>query len=207
MSDSRPLNSSSKISCSRPTRDGGRCLKSKEGQYEAQPWNFDSWFEDATARRASQDLFDQLKTIDETAKPEAFQLKKYGDCIGWDYAKLVKRLGGYHLFMKAKRPTLTVQGPEAMSLIAQMWNKTPPHAQKLWNDKACQDEADSAPPPAKSQKADADASPSPPVPKWSQAEVDAMTVPKLKAALTELGCETTGLKAVLKARLVEKLDL
>ena len=33
-----------------------------------------------------------------------------------------------------------------------------------------------------------------------------MTVPKLKAALTELGCETTGLKAVLKARPVEKLD-
>ena len=119
----------------------------------------------------------------------------------------MKRLGGYHLFMKAKRPTLTVQGPEAMSLIAQMWNKTPPHAQKLWNDKACQDEADSAPPPAKSPKADADASPSPPAPKWSQAEVNAMTVPKLKAALTELGCETTGLKAVLKARLVEKLGL
>ena len=119
----------------------------------------------------------------------------------------MKRLGGYHLFMKAKRPTLTITGPEATSLIAQMWNKMPPHAQKPWNDKACQDEADSAPPPAKSQKADADASPSPPVPKWSQAEVDAMTVPKLKAALTELGCETTGLKAVLKARLVEKLDL
>ena len=34
-----------------------------------------------------------------------------------------------------------------------------------------------------------------------------MTVPKLKAALTELGCETSGLKAVLKARLVEKLGL
>ena len=34
-----------------------------------------------------------------------------------------------------------------------------------------------------------------------------MTVPKLKAALTELGCETTGLKAVLKTRLVEKLEL
>ena len=45
------------------------------------------------------------------------------------------------------------------------------------------------------------------MPKWSQAEVDAMTVPKLKAALTELGCETSGLKAVLKARLVEKLEL
>jgi len=96
-----------------------------------------------------------------------------------------------------------------------MWNKMPPHAQKLWNDKACQDAADSAPPPAKSQKTDADASPSPTAapdaspatPKWSQAEVDAMTVPKLKVALTELGCETSGLKAVLKARLVEKLGL
>ena len=88
--------------------------------------------------------------------------------------------------------------------------KTPPHAQKPWNDKACQDEADSAPPPAKSPKGDADASPSPPspaTPKWSQAEVDAMTVPKLKAALTELGCDTSGLKAVLKARLVEQLGL
>mmetsp|Transcript_1007 Transcript_1007/g.2885 ORF Transcript_1007/g.2885 Transcript_1007/m.2885 type:complete len:118 (+) Transcript_1007:5003-5356(+) len=85
--------------------------------------------------------------------------------------------------MKAKRPTLTITGPEATSLIAQMWNKLPPHAQKPWNDKACQDETDSAAPPAKSQKADADASPSPPspaTPKWSQAEVDAMTVPKLK---------------------------
>ena len=35
-----------------------------------------------------------------------------------------------------------------------------------------------------------------------------MTVPKLKAALTELGCDDiSGLKAVLKARLVEKLEL
>ena len=34
-----------------------------------------------------------------------------------------------------------------------------------------------------------------------------MTVPKLKAALTELGLATDGLKAVLKARLVEKLGL
>ena len=151
-----------------------------------------------------------MKTIDATATPEAFQLKKYGDCIGWDYAKLVKRLGGYHLFMKATRPTLAVTGPEATRALAQMWKGLDEAAQKTWNDKACQDEADSAPPPAKSQKADADASPSPPpsaAPKWSQAEVDAMTVPKLKAALTELGCETTGLKAVLKARLVEKLEL
>ena len=43
-----------------------------------------------------------MKTIDETAKPEAFQLKKYGDCIGWDYAKLVKRLGGDETKYKGK---------------------------------------------------------------------------------------------------------
>ncbi|CAH0364322.1 unnamed protein product [Pelagomonas calceolata] len=96
-----------------------------------------------------------------------------------------------------------------------MWKGLDEAAQKTWNDKACQDEADSAPPPAKSQKGAADASPSPTAapeaspatPKWSQAEVNAMTVPRLKAALTELGCETSGLKAVLKARLVEKLGL
>lgn len=40
---------------------------------------------------------------------------------------------------------------------------------------------------------------------WSAEEVDAMTVPKLKEALMELGLATTGLKAVLKARLTEAL--
>ena len=97
------------------------------------------------------------------ATPEEFQLDVGGDCMGWDRAKLYKRLG---------------REPSA--------------------------------PPAKSQKGDAEASPSPPspaTPKWSQAEVDAMTVPKLKAALTELGLATDGLKAVLKARLVEQLGL
>ena len=42
-------------------------------------------------------------------------------------------------------------------------------------------------------------------PKWTTAEVNKMTVPKLKAALTELGLDTSGLKAVLKARLLEAL--
>ena len=40
-------------------------------------------------------------------------------------------------------------------------------------------------------------------PKWTTAEVNKMTVPKLKAALTELGLDTSGLKAVLKGRLME----
>jgi len=43
-------------------------------------------------------------------------------------------------------------------------------------------------------------------PKWTTAEVNKMTVPKLKAALTELGLDTSGLKAVLKARLLEALE-
>ena len=128
-----------------------------------EPWNFESWFADATARREGQDMFEEVKALDAKATPEEFQLDVGGDCMGWDRAKLETRLG---------------REPSA--------------------------------PPAKSPKGDAEASPSPPspaTPKWSQAEVDAMTVPKLKAALTELGCETTGLKAVLKARLVEKLGL
>ena len=130
-----------------------------------EPWNFESWFADATARRQGQDMFEEVKATDATAKPEEFQIEAgcFKVCVGWDRAKLETRLG---------------REPSA--------------------------------PPAKSPKGDADASPSPPspaTPKWSQAEVDAMTVPKLKAALTELGCETSGLKAVLKARLVEKLGL
>ena len=42
-------------------------------------------------------------------------------------------------------------------------------------------------------------------PSLSLAEVNKMTVPKLKAALTELGLDTTGLKAVLKQRLLDAL--
>ena len=128
-----------------------------------EPWNFESWFADATARRQGQDMFEEVKALDAKATPEEFQLDVGGDCMGWDRAKLETRLG---------------REPSA--------------------------------PPAKSPKGDAEASPSPPspaTPKWSQAEVDAMTVPKLKAALTELGCDCSGLKAVLKARLVEKLEL
>ena len=128
-----------------------------------EPWNFESWFADATARRQGQDMFEEVKALDAKATPEDFQIEASDGCVGWDRAKLEKRLG---------------REPSA--------------------------------PPAKSPKGDADASPSPPspaTPKWSQAEVDAMTVPKLKAALTELGCDCSGLKAVLKARLVEKLGL
>ena len=129
-----------------------------------EPWNFESWFADATARREGQDMFEEVKAQNAKATPEEFQIEAgcFKVCVGWDRAKLETRLG---------------REPSA--------------------------------PPAKSPKGDADASPSPPsaAPKWSQAEVDAMTVPKLKAALTELGCETSGLKAVLKARLVEKLGL
>ena len=42
-------------------------------------------------------------------------------------------------------------------------------------------------------------------PKWSTSEVNKMTVPKLKTALTELGLATDGLKAALKARLEKAL--
>ena len=128
-----------------------------------EPWNFESWFADATARRQGQDMFEEVKALDAKATPEAFQIEASDGCVGWDRAKLETRLG---------------REPSA--------------------------------PPAKSPKGDAEASPSPPspaTPKWSQAEVDAMTVPKLKDALTELGCDCSGLKAVLKARLVEKLGL
>ena len=42
-------------------------------------------------------------------------------------------------------------------------------------------------------------------PKWTVGEVNKMTVPKLKAALTELGLATDGLKKVLKERLLAAL--
>ena len=45
----------------------------------------------------------------------------------------------------------------------------------------------------------------PTAPKWTTAEVNKMTVPKLKAALTELGLATDGLKKVLKERLLAAL--
>ena len=49
--------------------------------------------------------------------------------------------------------------------------------------------------------------PAPPAaaPKWTVGEVNKMTVPKLKAALTELGLATDGLKKVLKERLLGAL--
>ena len=51
-----------------------------------------------------------------------------------------------------------------------------------------------------------DPTPAAAAPKWTAAEVNKMTVPKLKAALTELGLETSGLKAVLKERLLGAIN-
>ena len=55
---------------------------------------------------------------------------------------------------------------------------------------------------AAAEPAPAPAAPPAAGPKWSTTEVNKMTVPKLKAALTELGLDTSGLKAVLKERLM-----
>ena len=122
-----------------------------------EPWNFESWFADATARREGQDMFEEVKALDAKATPEEFQLDVGGDCMGWDRAKLEKRLG--------REP--------------------------------CR-------PPAKSPKGDAEASPSPPLASGerSQAEVDAMTVPKLRPRSRSSGATTSPASAVLKARLV-----
>ena len=61
-----------------------------------------------------------------------------------------------------------------------------------------------AAPPAPAPEPAAEPAPAA-APKWTVGEVNKMTVPKLKAALTELGLDTSGLKAVLKARLLEAL--
>jgi hypothetical protein len=61
------------------------------------------------------------------------------------------------------------------------------------------------PPPPPPPAPEPEPEPAAAAPKWTTAEVNKMTVPKLKAALTELGLDTSGLKAVLKARLLEAL--
>jgi len=63
-----------------------------------------------------------------------------------------------------------------------------------------------APPPPPPPAPEPEPEPATAAPKWTTAEVNKMTVPKLKAALTELGLATDGLKAVLKARLLEALE-
>ena len=42
-------------------------------------------------------------------------------------------------------------------------------------------------------------------PRWTRQQVDAMTVPKLRAALTELGLDVSGLKAALRQRLLDAM--
>ena len=61
-----------------------------------------------------------------------------------------------------------------------------------------------AAPPAPAPEPAAEPSPAA-APKWTVGEVNKMTVPKLKAALTELGLATDGLKKVLKERLLAAL--
>ena len=63
--------------------------------------------------------------------------------------------------------------------------------------------APAAAPPAPAPEPPAE--PAPAAPKWTVGEVNKMTVPKLKAALTELGLATDGLKKVLKERLLAAL--
>ena len=64
--------------------------------------------------------------------------------------------------------------------------------------------APAAAPPAPAPEPAAEPAPAA-APKWTVGEVNKMTVPKLKAALTELGLATDGLKKVLKERLLAAL--
>mmetsp|Transcript_5510 Transcript_5510/g.17119 ORF Transcript_5510/g.17119 Transcript_5510/m.17119 type:complete len:83 (+) Transcript_5510:891-1139(+) len=77
-------------------------------------------------------------------------------------------------------------------------------------DTAVQAEAPPAPVPAAAPvpepAVEPAAEPAAAAPQWTVPEVNKMTVPKLKAALTELGLETTGLKAVLKQRLLDAMS-
>lgn len=136
---------------------------------ESEPWNFDSWFADATARRKGQDLFDEVRQLDATAKVEDFQLEVDDLCVGWDRPALERALRG-----------------------------EPPAKRQKEGGSDSDGSGDSD---------DSDDVAAPAALKPTLAEVNKMTVPTLKATLTELGCETTGLKAALKTRLVEKLGL
>ena len=62
-----------------------------------------------------------------------------------------------------------------------------------------------APPPAPAAQMDVDA-PAPAAPRWTGPEINKMTVPRLKAALKELGLATDGYKAALKKRLIDAMS-
>ena len=64
-----------------------------------------------------------------------------------------------------------------------------------------------APPPAPAARMDVDApAPAPAAPRWTGPEINKMTVPRLKAALKELGLATNGVKAALKKRLIDAMS-
>ena len=62
-----------------------------------------------------------------------------------------------------------------------------------------------APPPAPAAQMDVDA-PAPAAPRWTGPEINKMTVPRLKAALKDLGLATNGVKAALKKRLIDAMS-
>ena len=63
-----------------------------------------------------------------------------------------------------------------------------------------------APPPAPAAQMDVEPAPAPAAPRWTGPEINKMTVPRLKAALKELGLATDGLKAALKKRLIDAMS-
>ena len=48
--------------------------------------------------------------------------------------------------------------------------------------------------------------PAPAAPRWTGPEINKMTVPRLKAALKDLGLATNGVKAALKKRLIDAMS-
>ena len=82
-----------------------------------EPWNFESWFADATARREGQDMFEEVKALDAKATPEDFQLDVGGDCMGWDRVKLYKRLGREPSAPPAKSPKGAVEASPSPQLF------------------------------------------------------------------------------------------
>ena len=63
-----------------------------------------------------------------------------------------------------------------------------------------------APPPAPAAQMDVEPAPAPAAPRWTGPEINKMTVPRLKAALKELGLATNGVKAALKKRLIDAMS-
>ncbi|CAH0375423.1 unnamed protein product [Pelagomonas calceolata] len=63
-----------------------------------------------------------------------------------------------------------------------------------------------APPPAPVAQMDVEPAPAAAAPRWTGPEINKMTVPRLKAALKDLGLATDGVKAALKKRLIDAMS-